>query len=252
MAVSGVGLYKRFLVGLFSIWILFSPHTAFSEQTLILAAPAEIPPYYTVNDEGIIPDIMRAALGPKGYKIKVKAMGNIRIAKSLSAGSVDIAPFAVQAIPNTFNSVNYLTFLNVAVTKKTRNLKIGSISDLKGLKVAAFQGATNVFGTDYKDVVENKATLYKEISNQKNQMKVFWHNRVDTVILGKLIFDYRSFYVEGATNSPDDVAYHYIFGEGTKFPAVFADEKVRDDFNAGYNDLITTKKLASIYEHYQK
>jgi len=221
-------------------------------QVLTLAAPAQIPPYYTRDGGGLIPDIMEGVFGPKGYQIKVLAMGNTRMSKSLQRGRIDIAPFLVNPIPNVFHSVDYLTFLNVAVTKKRRQLKIDSISDLKGLRVAAFQGATSVLGEDYKRVVEKEAALYEEISAQKNQMNIFWRDRVDTVVLGKMIFDYPSFYVKGASHSPDEVTYHYIFGDGTSFSAAFIDKEVRDMFNAGYKEIKASGKLDMIYDKYRK
>lgn len=217
---------------------------------LKLGVPADIPPYYTNDGNGIIPDIMRAALGPQGYEISLKPMGNIRIAMSLKNKIIDIAPFAVIDVPDAYKSVKYLTFLNVAITKKNKNIKISSIEDLAGLRIAAFQGAKSVFGDEYRTIAETKAKLYREISDQKNQMNVFWRENVDVVVLGKLIFDYRSFHIEGAKNTPEKVNYHKIFGKGTRFSAIFNDETVRDAFNTGFNNLEKSGKLDSIYSKY--
>jgi polar amino acid transport system substrate-binding protein len=247
-------LVKRVLGGLVSLMcaliVAVASASFAAERILILAAPADIPPYYTEDGGGIIPDIMRAALGPSGYTIKVRPMGNMRMAVSIRKGKIDIAPYAVIDIPNMFNSVRYLSFLNVAVTKKSKNIRINAIDDLKGLKVSAFQGAKSVFGDHYTHVVETDASLYKELSDQKKQMTVFWNDRVDTVILGKLIFDYRSFYVKGATHNPDSVSYHRIFGKGTDFSAVFNDKEIRDAFDNGFQRLKASKDLDAIYGRY--
>lgn len=229
----------------------FSLQTAFAtERTLTLAVPANIPPFYTDDGKGIIPDIMREALTPYGYKIVNKPMGNIRISKSLQNGEIDIAPYTVTEVQNVYKSQKYLTFLNVAVTKKSKNITIKSLQDLEGLKIAAFQGATEVFGKEYSSVVEAKNMYYRELSDQKSQMSVFWHDRVEVVILAKLIFDYRSFH-NSQTRSPADVDYHRIFGNGTPFSAVFPDKKVRDDFDRGYTSLIKSGKIKEIYSLYE-
>ncbi len=240
-----------FLLFLTLVIPLGSGQVLADDKEVVLAAPAEIPPFYTKDGKGIIPDLMNAVLGPKGYKITVKSMGNIRITRSLKSGKVDIAPFAVEEVTDVHFSQNkYLTFLNVVIIKKSKNVEIKSLADLKGLRIAAFQGAKNVFGKEYTQIVDNDALSYKEMSDQKRQMDVFWRDRVDAVILGKKIFDYRSFVIGNTQYSPDDVAYHYLFGEGTSFAAVFADEKIRDDFDDGYNALVKNNKLDDIYKPY--
>ncbi|MBT4890397.1 MAG: transporter substrate-binding domain-containing protein, partial [Rhodospirillales bacterium] len=196
--------------------------------------------------------IIQSALAPYGYTIKVRPMGNTRLVEMLEKGLIDIAPFAVIEAAGVYKSVEYITFFNVAVTKKNRNLKINSVADLAGLKVAAFQGATNVLGSEYKKIVTEEAELYREISKQKNQMKVFWKDRVDAVVLDKLIFDYRSFVTSETKNSPADVTYHTIFGKKTPFAAIFVDEKLRDEFNAGFKRIGASGELTGIYDSYLK
>jgi polar amino acid transport system substrate-binding protein len=244
---------RRRLLNLLGFFLVFqlSSHLSAEERTLILAVPAEIPPYYTPDGNGILPDIMRQALAPYNYKIATKPMGNMRMTRSLQNGDIDIAPYTIGEVANAYESVKYLTFFNVVVTKRSRNIHIRSVSDLKGLKIAAFQGAREVLGNEYRTIVSARDMYYKEMSDQKNQMSVFWNDRVDAVILGKRIFDYRSFHDSPPGRSPADVTYHPIFGDGTAFSAVFSDKTVRDHFDNGYKKLVESKRLNSIYSRYE-
>ncbi len=103
----------------------FSPSVQAGElKKLVMGAPDKIPPFYMENGQGIGPDTFRAALEPFGYTIVFKSMNNKRIADSIKNKKIDIAPFAVADTEGAYNSVEYIEFLNVAVTKKSRNLEI--------------------------------------------------------------------------------------------------------------------------------
>jgi polar amino acid transport system substrate-binding protein len=220
------------------------------DRMLKIGGPDDIPPFFLADGSGVVPDIFRAVFKLSGDFIEFQAMGNQRIVASLGNGNIDIAPFAVSAIEGVYFSHPYLTFLNAAITRKSKGIVINSVADLAGLKVAGFQGATTVFGDEYKQVVENEATFYNEMADQDKQMKVFWKNRVDVVVLDKLIFDFRSFVVDDSDHSRDDVIYHYIFGEGTTFPAVFNDPALRDQFDEGFSALSASGEIQAIYDRY--
>ncbi len=190
------------------------------------------PPWSYVNNNGEIvgieKEIIEGAFEKRGYNVEFKIYGYSRLIKEITDKKVDFAsPIAVN-IPNILPVDHYLPFHDVAMTLKSRDLKVDNVSDLKGKAVVAYQKASYVLGDEYRNVVESNTELYKEIHGRENQIQMLFRGRTDIVVGEERILVYLSEKLYG----PGKVSIHPIF-QKTNYGGAAWSESLVNDFNRG-------------------
>ncbi|NOU50145.1 transporter substrate-binding domain-containing protein [Pseudoalteromonas sp. JBTF-M23] len=215
---------------------------------VIVAANAHLPPYVIpTNDSGIQLEILKAAFKQQGLSnIEVRYMSNLRAEQELLLGKVDVAlNFPVHNHSKVYKSNSLVKYQNVAVSLSANNFSISSIYDLRGKSVLAFQHAIAYLQAPYKLVV-GQLQSYEEVTNQEAQINNLMKGWVDVIILERRVFLYLlNKYAKNNELQPFKV--HAIFSEAPR-PSFFKDEKLRDTFNNGLDQIVKTGQYHTILQ----
>lgn len=237
-------------LGLAAFFVMCMAHAA-TAQELKLGVGLSLPPYVLQEaDTGIEPEIVRASM-PAGSSVKLIYLPFARIKVSLSDGTADaITPVNESAgIKDAFYSDSHVTYQNVAVSLKSRGLKIASAADLGKLRVVAFQDATVYLGKDYAAMAKASSS-YNEMAAQDNQVRQLFSDRADVIVMDINIFKYFKNKIKDMDVSKD-VSIAEIF-PATEYKVAFKNKESVAAFNAGLAKLKSSGKYAEIINKYTK
>jgi len=195
---------------------------------------------------GIELEIMRQALAERGHSFDVRYMTYNRLSLSLKTGKIDAAATVRPELEGVYYSDNFVYFHNVAITRKSDNIRLDRLSDLKTRKIIAWQGATKDLGASFNEVA-NLAPLYRELADQGKQVKLFLRGRVNTIVIDRNIFSY---WAKNYGEAPQRYMYHPLFGGRTNFAVGFIKKSWRDDFNWGLRILKKSGRYDALYTKY--
>lgn len=214
-----------------------------------------VPPYVMVDSagkySGIEYDLIVAALAAKGHTVKPQTMPQARLVDTFKAGGVQAA---APVLPSTASggtlSDSYITYNNVAMALKSSGLSIGSLADLKGLSIVAFQTANKALGPDFAAVVQGNPK-YVEEAAQVTQIRLLVGKRVDVVIGESRILNYFLRSPDTGVDPGTAVVEFKIFPP-TAYRVAFANAKYAADFNAGLAAIKANGTYDAIIAKYMK
>lgn len=227
-------------------------------KELVIAFSTDAPPYDMDGGKaGIEIDIVRAALKPSGYTFIAQQMPYGKLADAVRKHGVDAAATVTTEDNGTFYSDNYITFQNVAFTKKAAGLTIDTIADLKGKSIVAWQNAYEDLGPEFKalfapQVREPYHSKYREIGDQKQQVEMFWKGEAEVIVIDESVMQWFTKELAGKVDTSAAIVSHKIFPAKTPFRISFKSEQVRDDFNAGLKAIRASGEYQKIYDKYLK
>lgn len=203
---------------------------------------------------GITYDVLMETLGRAGYRIEPVYTPYERRFKNYQEKSLDVV---VEARPESVAlygldghlSVPAIKFDNFAIHLKKNKFAINRTGDLASRSVISWQGAKNVMGNEYAEMVKSN-DRYQENSKQRSQVMMLFSDRVDVLHIDISIFAYWRNQI-GKTTDIDvwqDVD-RYHFGD-IYFNFLFKDAKVRDLFNAKFKELRDSGAYEKIYQKY--
>jgi len=225
-------------------------HPALSgPKELTMAVGLALPPYnIPETDQGIEMDIVREALGLKGYAVKSKYVPFARVRRELMSREVD---GALTINPDSgieaFYSEGHLVCQNIVVALKKNGLQIRAVDDLKDKTVLAFQDATLYLGEDFAAMAKQNPR-YEEIAKQEIQINRLYSDRVDAIVLDENIFFYYRKH-NHRVDASQPIHIWRIFPP-TTFSVAFVNESVRDDFNEGLKQLRASGRYDQIVARY--
>jgi polar amino acid transport system substrate-binding protein len=234
------------------VFILIFISSLFSQQTITVGVGLSLEPYIIQkNNSGIELDIVKTALQNAGYKVKIKYLPFLRLPLYLNDKKIDAATTINEnsGIKNVYYSDKDIYYQNVVVTLKSKHLNIKKISDLKGLRVIAFQNGTKYLGEKFKNVVP-KLKFYQELANQKLQVKLLFAKRVDAIILDVNIFKYIRQHLKGVDTKQKVVIFN-VFPK-TYYKVGFLDKQVRDNYNKALEKMKKDGVCKKIFHKYIK
>lgn len=177
--------------------LLLNSSITFATQTLKVGV-GNFPPFFIEKEQsGLFIEITKALFNElPEYDISFVFMSNNRLHHEINTGNmIDVACniFAKSEV-NAFLSEPIFRYSDVAVSRKSDQLKINQLSDLQGKSITAYQGAMNLLGTDYKEMaVANSEysehprpsfSSYLLISGQKEvrigDINIFWYDLANT------------------------------------------------------------------------
>lgn len=244
---------KRSYFFVFSFSLILLSSSAFAKELIVGFSYAK-PPYVLAQStmqvgetRGIELEIMRKALAVSGHTFKPRYFAYNNLHNVLKAGKVDAVATVRPEQKGQFYSENFVYFHNFAITKKPDQHLIVDVESLSSRTIAAWQGAKKDLGVAFEQAVQ-ASPIYKEIGDQQQQVLLFLHGRVDTLVIDGAIFKY---WAKMLGHKSDDYTFHDIFGGKTNFVAAFAEKAIRDDFNKGLQALKTDHSYHQIFKKYE-
>lgn len=239
--------------GLLATLLAMSASPSYAKD-VSMAFGEKIPPYcLPETNSGIELDIIREALAFRGHVLKPKYLPFARIPFEFEMGRVDAAMTDTGKDLSTKGG-NYadpaVIYDNVFISLKQRNLHIKHPSDLSGLSVLSFVGAANRY-PDWLAQVK-KDGHYFELNDQSRQVLMLNRGRADLVLSDRYIFRYFSRQLQQTEDFvPAAIEEHqFVKLNPMNYRPIFRDKAVRDDFNAGLQQLKKNGRYNEIYRKY--
>ncbi|MBV8465555.1 MAG: ABC transporter substrate-binding protein [Burkholderiales bacterium] len=233
-------------------------------SAIVLALPAaaadvtmafgeKIPPFcFPQTNSGIELEVIGEALKYRGHVLKPQYFPLARVPVAFKAGQVDAAMTSLgedaTAMGGHFGNPAVL-YDNVLITLASRHLVINKPADLKGLTVISFQGAVNRY-PEWLGALKELGN-YTEQNDQALQVKTLMMGRFDVVLSDRNIFHYftRQLQNEGFAILPVE-EHSFTVLNPQDYRPVFRSKQIRNDFNAGLQQLKATGRYRAIYEKY--
>ncbi|NRR34071.1 transporter substrate-binding domain-containing protein [Oxalobacteraceae bacterium] len=213
-----------------------------------------LPPYILVqSDGGIEVDIVREALALRGHVLRARYMPMGRIPQTFISGQVDAIMMDVgEDMSNRGGHYASPPVLydNIFYTLRQRGLRITQPADLKPLSTIAFVGAARRY-PDWLGGLGGAA--YQERNNQAAQPQLLAIGRYDVVLSDRTIFQYYAHLqskLDPRFKLPALDEHAFTRADPRDYRPVFRDAAVRDDFNAGLQQLHKSGRYKAIYEKY--
>ncbi|WP_165602615.1 substrate-binding periplasmic protein [Candidatus Terasakiella magnetica] len=219
----------------------------------ISIAMGSIEPYFiSKQDSGIFTDLIRATfrkipeLQPSfRFGLTNKVRWNL-----YEVGKVD-------AVANIFDSVDadgcrtdeLFRFSDVAITRKSSNLKLNELVDLSGQTIISFEGARGFFGEKYSKHLSDEK--YFETKVQASQARMLITKRVDVSVGDLFIFLNALQDPANVGASPADFDYHMLFPQISTRMA-FKDASLCAPFNKALKEIRDNGEYEEIYDMYLK
>ncbi|WP_417789914.1 substrate-binding periplasmic protein [Terasakiella pusilla] len=220
-------------------------------KTLRVAVGSSIPPYVIESENrGIEFDILKEALASQGYHMYPVYVPLSRTLHLLEYAQVDgIMSTGRPDLAGCYTD-SHITYWNVAITLKKRNLDVKDISDLAGRRLVSFQNAKDYLGAEFRELADQNPK-YHEMADQRAQLKQLFTGRADVVVADRYIFEWyrKDPSVALQVNVEQEVTYHKIFSPGN-FKAVFRDDVVCEAFNHGLKLLKEKGRYDEIIQSY--
>jgi ABC-type amino acid transport substrate-binding protein len=214
------------------------------------------PPFFVEKDnKGIFIEITNEIFNQlPEYTVQYIFMSNTRLLHEINSGKrIDVACniFSGSQV-NAYLSETIFRYRDVAISKKSSQLVVNKISDLQGKSIAAYQGAKELLGSEFKKMANTnpkysehahpKDTTYLMLSDSKDirigDINIFWHDLKNKYYEEFTEIDASQFKIHSLW---PDVYSHIAFKEKT----------LRDSVDKVITELKHSGKIEEIYAKYQ-
>lgn len=239
---------------LIGILLLLLFPLAQGEEVMMAFGHSIVPYSFPETGKGLELEIIGESLAYRGHKLKPMFYPLARVPRAFKSKLVDAAMSDLGydlSAQGAFYGDPAVIYDNVLFSLAEKNLQITTPIDLINLSVVAFQGARKRYPTWANAAKKNGH--YFETSQQHLQSKMLLAGRVDLVLSDRTIFKY---FLRDAIKDGDvqpSINVHSVFTEDPmNYRPVFHSRKIRDDFNAGLAQLISTGRHQELYDYYTK
>ena len=226
-----------------------------SEKITVAFGEKLAPWVLSETNEGIIVDIIEAAMTPLGYEIEHLYLPYARRTKSYQAGGIDVVSdvnlntIKGHDLKGYFSDTAY-SYENFAFSLQNKNFNFSQISDLKDYSLLSWQDAAVHLGATYAEMANNNPQ-YSETFDQSVQVKMLFLDKVEVIQMDANIFDY--YRVKAANSNEIDTTQKVdrfaLFGTSPN-GFLFKSEAMRDKFNTQLQKLKATGEYQKIFERY--
>jgi polar amino acid transport system substrate-binding protein len=217
---------------------------------LVVAISPDIPPYVMEEaSRGLELEIVRGAL--PDHRLTFLQIPYEALQSAIVDGLADVAVGVQQADDGAYYSDDFITFANVAISKRADNLTIERIADLAGHRVLTWQNADLELGDEFEELFSPQSDErhnYIEVANQADQVRSFWEDAGDVAVIDRSIFEHFS---REMGRSMEDVRLHELFPPVTNFKVGFRDAETRDEFDRGISQLCAEGEYAELLRRYE-
>lgn len=232
--------------------LAFSIGTAQAGETVTISVPVSKQPYFIpIESEGLVHDTLAAVFATSGRQVLsfyVSSLDNTGILDRQE--KVDCASYQPAEVAERWFAADQTHPLHdVVVTLASRRIQIDSADDLRNKKVLGFSGANRVLGADFREAVQSNPQ-YREVQNHRAQVRLLTANRVDAIIVDRLLVEWYLDYLEGGRDPVPEVVFHEIFPE-SRLWFVCRTQELVDEYIRGVEELRHSGKLDEIRARYQ-
>lgn len=200
------------------------------------------------SNAGIDIDIVKAVFAKMGVDTNLQYAPLARAKLMVEQGKADatVPTFFQQDTQSFFVSDPVINYKPTVFTLSNKKVSFASLSEIKGLKIATFQGAQGYFGDAF--IRMSAQNDYREMYDMSVFPKLLLSNRVDAIVL-----DYYIFHYFAALHVPDYeprlVQEHYVIPE---VPAAvgFHQRALRDAFNSQLTAMKKNNEIQQIINRY--
>ncbi len=190
--INNNGLSKTIWINLVITMLLASTSLpSFAKEKFLVAVGLAKPPYVIqANNTGFEIELIESVLAKMDKSAKFVYTSFGHTPKMLAVDVIDAVMttnIRVFNDPTKLSDV-YITYRNVAISLKTKNLDIKSISDLANYSVASFQKADKVLGEEFESAVK-QSPFFLQVADQKRQPILLLKERVNVVVMDINIFN---------------------------------------------------------------
>lgn len=203
-------------------------------KPVVVAFGESLEPYVIPQREsGIEVEIVREALRLQGLTLVPMFFSQKRLPRMLGNNQIDaIATITPDSGVKAAYSDVYITYEDMAITLRSRELPLKNIADLGKYSIAAFPLASQYLGPDFARMAAANPR-YGETGNQVDQNRLLYRNAVDVVVADQRIFRYMDQRVGNDFHEDaKDVSYHDLFTH-LPYRLAFRSATLRDRFNKG-------------------
>lgn len=232
------------------LFSLLSPAVPVSAQTLVIGFGTHKPPYvFEQEHRGLEVEIVIAALEQTGLQVEPYYSPLERMHMMLERQELDGITVTSEAsgVSAHYSDV-YITYQNVAVTLKARNIRLSRISDLSQYSVSAFQRARLLLGDEFRTMALNNS-LYREEARQVTRNLLLYAGRIDVMIGDRRIIRAFTDEVADRVDTTQEIEIHPLF-EPTAYRMGFVDADLRDQFNSGLQQIRENGRYQEIEARY--
>ncbi len=188
------------------------------------------------------------------YNVQFIYMSNNRLLHEINSGQrIDVAcNIFSNSSAKAFLSSPVFRYTDVAVSKSSSKLKVNRVSDLQGYSIAAYQGAKEMLGDDFKAMAltnpnyseysKPDETTYMMVAGEKDirigDIHIFLHDLADKR------------YINEEKIAAKDFTIHRLWPDVYSHMA-FKDEMLRDSVNNVIKELTADGTIESIYRKHR-
>ena len=215
------------------------------------------PPYIMQNGGGLEIDIATAAMLHSGHQVEPLYFDQNNLPQALNQDRIDAMGNVHESVNDNKNyySKPYIYYENYAISHASPPLNISDITDLRSQRIVAWQGANGHLGPQFhKQFNPNTRVFgdsYIEHRDQIAQNRMFWQEKMDIIIVDKLIFEWHRHLLKKHLRTDSRVIYHDIFQRPTRFKFAFVNPQLRNDFNTGLAHIKANGEYQRLYQKYQ-
>jgi polar amino acid transport system substrate-binding protein len=216
-----------------------------------LFASGKAPYFWTEGNtpKGIELEIIAAALRRAGHTVQPRAMPNNRLRAIFGEADVDFAGgLQPSDLAGYCHTGVYMAYHNVAVTKRSRHVTLENPEALLRYRVAIRQYLYHDLALDRRGgTMPNNFT---EFTSQDQQVRFFFADRADVIILDRLIFRWYAKRLDLLPENPDALEFHDLFPTPHGVRAVFKDSRLCAQFDKGLAAIVADGTYRAIWESY--
>ena len=244
-------MLKSYSIYFLVVFVFFCSAKADAKR-FILATDDGPPHMIKETGGGIDIDIVKQVLKQIDHELDIIYVPLERAKLMVSEGKADIfvPTFFQPDNKNIYYSDPVISYKPMVFSLKGNNISYNSISDLKGLSIITFQGASGYFGEEFAKL--STKSDYQELHDMSKFPELLLKERYDVVILDFYIFYY--FLKKQLEKNKERYAYKEISSFAlipeVKAYAGFNDKLLRDKFNqqlAIFKKAESDKKIVEYY-----
>ncbi|MFW8635468.1 substrate-binding periplasmic protein [Cribrihabitans pelagius] len=220
---------------------------AFAAEVEVLVG--DLPPMVNKDGSGREAEIISATLEQCGHSAKFTIQPFTRHWQSFEGGAGDAVATVPVGMPMAGEqTAPYVSYQNGVSFLRASGAEVGALEDLKGMKIVAFEGASNIIPGLSGQTGNFKS--YREMADQETQSKLLYGKRVDGILGDGMLFAEfaRQLQEAGSAAGVDagqPIEFRAIF-EPTPYGMSFRDPAMAADFDRCFSELESNGTIAEI------
>jgi ABC-type amino acid transport substrate-binding protein len=221
-------------------------------EPVSVSIPLSLQPYFIpYSGEGLAYETLIAAFAARDRRVQPfylsQRKNNINVLAAYP--QLDCAVHQTQESSKGWYTVEEVYPLHYyAISLAAKALELDDVEDLKDLNVIGYLGASRQLGSDFAETVRSNSR-YREIHNHRAQVQMLLKERVQVIVVDRLLAEWYLGYLADESGRHVDVKFHDLF---EPVPLHFAcrNQELVEVYNAGLEEIRSSGKLEAIRARY--